>query len=162
MRFRHSRIKMSMKRQSIVLFGLLILATPVAVQAQFSYTTNSGAITITGYTGSGGAVVIPDNAKAYYLPGTIGWVDGIPTELWTLPYPLILNRSPNFGLQTNEFGFAVSWATNLSVVVEAATDLGNAAWAPVATNALSGGTFFYFADSQWTKYPSRFYRVRSQ
>jgi BspA type Leucine rich repeat region (6 copies) len=38
---------------------LLLLTLPAAVQAQFNYTTNSGAITITGYTGSGGAVVIP-------------------------------------------------------------------------------------------------------
>ena len=35
------------------------LALPAAVQAQFTYTTNNGTITITGYTGSGGAVTIP-------------------------------------------------------------------------------------------------------
>jgi hypothetical protein len=35
---------------------MLLLAFPVAVQAQFTFTTNSGAITITGYTGPGGAV----------------------------------------------------------------------------------------------------------
>ena len=35
---------------------MLVLAFPVAVQAQFTFTTNSGAITITGYTGPGGAV----------------------------------------------------------------------------------------------------------
>jgi hypothetical protein len=38
---------------------LLLPALPAMVQAQFTYTTNSGAITIAGYTGSGGAVVIP-------------------------------------------------------------------------------------------------------
>ena len=38
---------------------LLLLSMPAVVQAQFKYTTNNGAITITGYTGSGGAVVIP-------------------------------------------------------------------------------------------------------
>jgi len=35
-----------------------LFAAPAA-QAQFNYTTNNGAITITGYTGSGGAVTIP-------------------------------------------------------------------------------------------------------
>ena len=40
------------------LLVLLLLAAPAAVQAQFTYTTNNGAITLTGYTGSGGAVVI--------------------------------------------------------------------------------------------------------
>jgi hypothetical protein len=104
------------------------------------------------------------NAVIYYLPGTIGWTSnfgGAPTALWTLPYPLILNNNPAFGVQPNQFGFTVSWATNLSVVVEAATNLDNPVWSPLATNALSGGTV-YFSDPQWTKYPRRFYRVRSQ
>lgn len=39
---------------------LLFSTLPVVVQAQFSYTTNNGTITITGYTGSGGDVTIPD------------------------------------------------------------------------------------------------------
>ena len=39
---------------------LLLLALPAALQAQdYTCTTNNGAITITGYTGSGGAVAIP-------------------------------------------------------------------------------------------------------
>jgi hypothetical protein len=37
----------------------MVLSLPAAVQAQFAYTTNNGAITITKYTGSGGAVTIP-------------------------------------------------------------------------------------------------------
>ena len=42
-----------------ILVGLLMSA-PVALQAQFNYTTNNGAITITGYTGTNNVVVIPD------------------------------------------------------------------------------------------------------
>jgi hypothetical protein len=38
---------------------ILVLARPAAVEAQFNYTTNNGTITITGYTGAGGAVTIP-------------------------------------------------------------------------------------------------------
>jgi hypothetical protein len=38
---------------------LLLLALPAVVQAQFNYTVNNGAITITKYTGPGGSVVIP-------------------------------------------------------------------------------------------------------
>jgi hypothetical protein len=103
-----------------------------------------------------------DPATAYYLPGTTVWDStfaGIPTALWTLPYPLILNN--NLGVRSNQFGFTVSWATNLSVVVEASTDLNNPKWSPLTTNALSGGTF-YFSDPQWGNYPSQFYRVRPQ
>jgi hypothetical protein len=42
------------------LLMLLPLILPAAVQAQFNYTTNSGTITITLYTGSDGVVAIPD------------------------------------------------------------------------------------------------------
>jgi hypothetical protein len=102
------------------------------------------------------------NATVYYLPGTTGWgptFAGLPTALWLLPNPLILNHGPGYGVQTNGFGFIISWATNLSVVVEASTNLANPIWHPLATNALSGGSF-YFSDPQWTNYPGRFYRLR--
>ena len=48
-----------MKTQIQNLFIALVLLLPLAAQAQFTFVTNNGAITITGYTGSGGAVVIP-------------------------------------------------------------------------------------------------------
>jgi hypothetical protein len=98
----------------------------------------------------------------YYLPGTQGWgssFGGIPTALWSLPYPLILRSS--IGVQTNGFSFTVSWATNLSVVVEASADLNNVKWSPIQTNALNNGVV-NFTDLDWTNYPSRFYRVHSQ
>ncbi len=38
----------------------LLLVLPVAVQAQYNYTTNNNQITITGYTGPDSGVVIPD------------------------------------------------------------------------------------------------------
>ncbi len=38
----------------------LVLTVPVVVNAQFAYTTNDGTITITGYPGSGGNVIIPE------------------------------------------------------------------------------------------------------
>src|SRR5262249_35114705 len=103
-------------------------------------------------------------ATVYYLPGTMGWgttFGGLPTALWSLPYPVVLENGPYFGVQTNGFGFVISWATNLSVVVEASTNLANPAWIPVGTNSLSNGSS-YFSDPNWTKYPSRFYRLRAQ
>ena len=45
-----------------------MLILPVGVQAQFTFTANNGAITITGYTGPGGAVVIPSTING--LPVT--------------------------------------------------------------------------------------------
>ena len=105
-----------------------------------------------------------NNAIGYYLPGTTGWSDfsantGISTALWFLPNPLILS-SPSFGIQTNQFGFIISWATNIPVVVEACTNPANPVWYPVSTNTLTSGSS-YFSDPQWTNYANRFYRLRS-
>jgi hypothetical protein len=104
-----------------------------------------------------------DGATVYYLPGTTGWnmtFAGLSTALWFQPTPVILNGGRGFGVQTNQFGFTISWATNASVVVEACTNLANPDWQPVQTNALTSGSV-YFSDPQWTNYPARFYRLRS-
>jgi len=105
-----------------------------------------------------------DNVTAYYLPGTAGWAGfttnmGVPTALWTLPNPLVLNGSS--GVLNNQFGFTISWATNVPVVVEASADLSKPIWTPIATNTLTDGTS-YFSDPQWTNYPARFNRLRAQ
>jgi hypothetical protein len=50
---------MNTRRSSLLLFGWLLLATPAAVHAQFTYIITNGTITITGYTGPGGDVTIP-------------------------------------------------------------------------------------------------------
>ena len=106
-----------------------------------------------------------NNATVYYLPGPTGWPTvpnawaDRPTALWSLPNPLILN-GPSFGVQTNQFGFIISWATNIPVVVEVCTNLANPTWSPVGTNTLTDGSS-YFSDSKWTNCPARFYRLHS-
>jgi len=132
----------------------------------FSYCTSLTRVFFQGNASSAGSDVFYDdnNATVYYLPGTTGWgaaFDGLPTALWWLPNPLILINSPSFGVQTNRFGFIVSWATNIPVVVEACTNLANPIWSPVGTNTLTRGSC-YFTDPQWTNYPAHFYRLRSQ
>ncbi len=102
------------------------------------------------------------NLTVYYLPGTTGWGTAFgqrPTAPWLLPYPVILTTAPNFGIQTNAFGFRISWATNAFVVVEASTTLDSPVWSPVSTNTLTDG-WCYFSDAEWTTYPARFYGVR--
>jgi len=104
-----------------------------------------------------------DKATIYYLPGSTGWgstFGGLPTALWYLSNPLILNSEPNIGTQTNGFGFNIYWASNISVVVEACTNLSNPIWVPILTNTPTSGSS-YFSDPQWTNYPGRFYRVSS-
>jgi BspA type Leucine rich repeat region (6 copies) len=52
-----------------LILSLVWLALPMLAQAQFTFTTNNGAITITGYTGPGGAVVIPAVINGYSVIG---------------------------------------------------------------------------------------------
>ena len=67
----------------------------------------------------------------------------------------------NFGEQTIQFSFNISWASGRTVVVvEACTNLANPDWQPVKTNTLTTGSA-YFSDPDWTNYPGRFYRLRS-
>ncbi|MGA2750604.1 MAG: hypothetical protein ABSG59_17670, partial [Verrucomicrobiota bacterium] len=102
----------------------------------------------------------------YYLPGTTGWrtnFDGIPTALWTLPNPMILNNSTKFGLQPGGFSFTVSWASNATVVVEASTNLATPTWQPLQTNTIAATNgVLNFSDPDWTSFPGRFYRVVAQ
>jgi len=127
--------------------------------------TNLTGVYFQGNAPSLGSMVFEgvNHGTAYFLPGTIGWgsiFGGLPTATWVLPRPWILNTGPGFGVQSNGFGFVISWATNTSVQVEASTSLAPAFWSPLGTNTLSKGSS-YFSDPQWTNYPSRFYRIRS-
>ncbi len=99
---------------------------------------------------------------AYYLPGTTGWAafstnTGIPVVLWL---PLFQTGDASFGVRTNQFGFNIAWASGQTVVVEAASNLSNPLWTPVATNILTSDSV-YFSDPQSSNYPARFYRLRS-
>jgi hypothetical protein len=82
-------------------------------------------------------------ATIYFLPGTAGW------------NPQVLTGDGDLGVKANQFGFDVSCNHNLSVIVEACTNLNRPVWLPVATNLGS----FYFADSQWMNFPVHFYRL---
>jgi hypothetical protein len=101
-----------------------------------------------------------DSTTFYYLPGTTGWVDwtyaGLPTLVWT---PQVETRDASFGVRTNQFGFNINWASGMTVVVEASTNLANPTWTPLATNTLTSSSA-YCSDPQWTNYPVRFYRLR--
>ena len=100
------------------------------------------------------------NTTVYYLPGTTGWgttFGSCPTKLWN---PHVETGDASFGVLDNQFGFTIAGNSGLVVVVEANTNLANPLWWPVGTNTLSGGSS-YFSDPQSTKYPARFYRLRT-
>jgi hypothetical protein len=104
-----------------------------------------------------------NNATVYYLPWTEGWGPrfadpfGCPTAVWR---PQIQSNDTTFGVQSNQFGFNITWGNGMTIVVEASTDLGNPTWYPVSTNTLINRSC-YFSDPQWTNYPTRSYRIRS-
>jgi hypothetical protein len=129
----------------------------------FESCTNLKGVYFSGNAPGSTLLIFSDtNSTVYYLPGTSGWgknYAGAPTAFWRLPYPLILNGEPGFGIQSNKFGFTISWATNAHVAVDACTNLDYPAWQPVQTNTLTGGTS-YFSDSQRMNYSSRYYRLR--
>ncbi len=96
----------------------------------------------------------------YYVPGTTGWgatFEGLPTMLWK---PQLQASGPHFGIQTNQFGFNIAWASGQMIVVETCTNLASPVWSALSTNTITDGSFA-FSDPQWTNYPGRFYRVRS-
>jgi hypothetical protein len=138
--------------------------TSIGVEA-FSYCTSLTGVYFQGNPpdqGWDGAVFHGSTSvTVYYLPGTIGWPDTFddrPAVLWL---PEVVTNDVGFGVQTNQFGFNIIWASNRVVVVEASTTLSHPAWSPVITNTLTDG-WSYFSDAEWTNYPARFYRVRSQ
>ncbi|MCX6927515.1 MAG: hypothetical protein NT154_30560 [Verrucomicrobia bacterium] len=92
--------------------------------------------------------------------GTTGWVatfGGRPTALWL---PQVESSGASFGVQANQFGFNITWASGQIVVVEASSNMANPAWVPLQTNTLTGAPF-YFSDPAWTNHLARFYRIRS-
>jgi hypothetical protein len=92
----------------------------------------------------------------YYLPGTTGWsstFDGVPTAPWV---PTVSTPS----VQSDQFGFNITWGNGMTIIVEASMSLSGGTWVPLATNSLSSGSF-YFSDPQWASCPARFYRLRS-
>ena len=85
--------------------ALVLLALPAVVQAQFTLTTNDDSITITGYTGPGGAVVIPAETNGYAVTDIEGFAFAYITSLTSITIP---------GSVTNIGGFAFTYCTNLT------------------------------------------------
>lgn len=128
--------------------------------AAFSICTNLQAVYFNGKPPGFGSWAFfgDDHVVLYYLPEfTSGWIPNRSFATWL---PQMLTGSSNFGGQTNQFGFNISWADDQTVVVEACTNLSNPDWQPVQTNTLTTGSA-WFSDPQWTNYPGRFYRLRS-
>jgi serpin B len=76
------------------------------------------------------------------------------------PYPAIQTGDGSFGIKNNQIGFNVT-GTNLTLVVEACTNMAARVWFPVQTLTLNNGSA-YFSEPWSATNSSRFYRVCSQ
>jgi hypothetical protein len=65
----------------------LLLTLPSVVQAQFNYTTNNGTITITEYTGPGGAMAIPATINGLPVTGIGDYAFSYNTSLTSITIP---------------------------------------------------------------------------
>jgi hypothetical protein len=98
----------------------------------------------------------PVPVTVYYLPGATGWSNsfaGHPALLWN---PAIQIGDGNFGVQNGQFGFNITNAANLTVVVEVCTNLASPVWVPLATNTLANGVF-HFSEPFQANSSGRFY-----
>jgi hypothetical protein len=128
----------------------------------FDYCTNLTGVYFKGNAPSPGSYMFTGDNQTigYYLPGTTGWGvfstnTGLPVVLWT---PQVQSSGASFGVRTNHFGFNINWASGMTVVVEACTNVANPTWYPIGTTTLTGDSA-YFSDPQWTNYTRRFYRL---
>jgi len=110
---------------------VLMLTLPAVVHAQFTFTPNNGAITITGYTGPGGNVVIPNttnglpvtsigNRAFYYCRNlTSATIDtnvtSIGDEAFSSCTSLTNVTIPNSIINIGTSAF--SWCTSLSAII---------------------------------------------
>jgi hypothetical protein len=128
----------------------------------FDYRTNLTSAYFQGDAPSADSTVFAgDNySTIYYLPGTTGWGPFFaerPAVLWN---PQVQTGSGSFGVRAGGFGFTITSANNLTIVVEASTSLAAPSWVPLQTNSTASGPFC-FSDPGWTNFPTRFYRVRA-
>ena len=118
----HGRQPGERRPKVLSLLMLPLLTLPVVVQAQFDYTSNGdGTITITGYTGPGGAVVIPDTINGLLVTGIGDYAFSGKTSVTSVTIP---NSVTNIG------SGAFDSCTNLTSVTtgNSVTSIGSAAF----------------------------------
>ena len=125
----------------------------------FENCTNLVALYFHGDAPSAGTdVFLGATGVAYHSPAASGWGEtyaGIPACPWNAS----VLADGSLGLRDGLFGFTLSGATGMMVVVEAADDLVEPVWTPVSTQSLVNGVAD-FEDPDTSQRPSRFYRLR--
>src|ERR1017187_10829800 len=97
-----------LKRLNGFLLSAALLALSNKAQAQFTFTTNNGALALTGYTGSDRAVTIPAITNGLSVVSIGNWAFKSNSNLVSLTIPASV---------TNYAAFAFSYCTNLTAVI---------------------------------------------
>ncbi len=79
----------------------------------------------------------------------------VPAILWN---PTIQATGPDFGVQSNQFGFDITGTTNIPIVVQVSTNLAQPVWVPLQSLTLTNG-LVHFSEPFQTNNPGRFYRI---
>ncbi len=105
----------------LLLLLLLLLGLPSTAEAQFAFTTNNGVLTITGYSGPGGAVTIPGMTNGLVVSGINAYAFSYSTGLTRL----------TIGASVTDIGiYAFGRCTSLTNVIfpSSVTSIGGAAF----------------------------------
>ena len=106
---------------TLILPLLLLLTLPTVVQAQFNYKTSHGAITITKYTGTGGAVTIPSTINN--LP-----VTAIGTNAFASCATVTSVTIPNTVTNIGDYAFYSCTSLTSAPIPNSVTTIGNSAF----------------------------------
>ncbi len=109
-----------------------------------------------------GAVFYRTPATIYHRPDTGDWpasIGGRPVVSWN---PAILTADGRLGLSAGHFGFTITGASGVPLIVEASDNLAQPNWAPVNTNICDAQGLAQFSDPAGAGGVGRFYRFRPQ
>ncbi len=143
-------------RASKPLWITLLWLLPAVAQAQFTFTTNNSAITITGYTGPGGNVVIPATTNGYPVT-SIG--DNAFSGSFLQPnYTLTSITIPDSIVSIGADAFYVCKDLTNAMIGQGVTSIGNYAFnqctslanLTVPANVISIGAYAFFSCSSLT------------
>ena len=141
-------------------YGQFISRTGTLLGSKMTISTDAGNQMGGAGFANGTYLVLVNNGMILGEGGITGVDSATGMFVPPLANPQVLTGDASFGIRTNRFGFTITGASGLVVVVDACASPAHSTWVPVETNTLTDGSS-YFSDSQWTNYPARFYRLRS-